>query len=844
MSVDIDLSVQIEDLISSNAEDFEIAKVIKKAIKSYLGSLNEHFDENAGKDFLVKHTKQIDDFLKIIYKYILRKNFKNYYPSINSIPIAMVALGSYGREQLCVYSDIDLMLVYKNISGFNINSIVENIIQIAWDCGLKLGHRVHEVDELFEVSNSDITIKSSLIESRFIYGSKILYGEVDFRLRQIRKFEQKEFIVAKMQEYQERIDENAICMEPNIKDGIGGLRDANTLFWIANVKYSISRIKDLTDYYDIFTPDEYKSFRISLEFLFKVRSALHLCAKKKQDVLILQYIPDIAKKLDIKESRTISSELKLIKMVFEAQKNIHKFCAIFLTKITDRFFTGKYTYSFLKDNRIQKKIFIIDNTVYVASNAKYSNIDEVLEILISLPDIDLKFSDQFLYILDRANKSNIDRDLIFKLFQRDKYLSIIKLFFKANVIQKILPPFSRTINLAQFDGYHKSPVAQHSIDTLMFVENIKNDYIKSIYSQLSEKNKILIKAVALFHDVGKGRKEDHSLAGEKIFRVFFNKLGFEKIDIANGALLIKYHTSMTACIQKEDIYNQKVILSFASKFHTKELLDMIFVLTYADVSSVKEELFSSQTEYLLKELYKSSLLSLDKSELLTNTARRDKKINSIKKDDRFKSYKKLTQKKVTSINSDLLFIKYKKNMILDIVDSAIDMSGDFVYKVTNNSFLSISIIKSIDINLGFLLGKLSFLNIVNMDIFLLFDNKKYFKIDFLESVTEEEIDFVKNVIEMSFDMTKKIRLKKPIINRKCIVIDENHSKDIAKIVINAKDQKGFLAYISSLLDEFGIEIETAKIHTSKNRVKDLILVKKSDNFTENIDKVLDELCEN
>jgi len=126
-------------------------------------------------------------------------------------------LGSYGREQLCVYSDIDLMIVYKKCNGFNTKDIIENIIQIAWDCGLKLGHRVHEIEELFQVSNEDITIKSSLIESRFIYGSKILFNEVNFQLRKIREYNQKEYILAKLDEYNKRLEKHSICMEPNIK---------------------------------------------------------------------------------------------------------------------------------------------------------------------------------------------------------------------------------------------------------------------------------------------------------------------------------------------------------------------------------------------------------------------------------------------------------------------------------------------------------------------------------------------------------------------------------------------------------------------------------------------------
>ena len=175
------LKLLIEDLIEQNAQDFEVAKVIKNNLKEYKASLPDIYLGATGKDFLVKHTKKIDEILSIIYKYILRVSFGSYMPMSSSLPITLIALGSYGREQLSVYSDIDLMLVYKKVDGYNIKPMLEKILYLAWDAGLKLGHRVHEVGELLEVSREDITIKTSLIEARMIVGSKSLWFEVEHK---------------------------------------------------------------------------------------------------------------------------------------------------------------------------------------------------------------------------------------------------------------------------------------------------------------------------------------------------------------------------------------------------------------------------------------------------------------------------------------------------------------------------------------------------------------------------------------------------------------------------------------------------------------------------------------
>ena len=146
---------------------------------------------------------------------------------IITIPITLIALGSYGREQLCVYSDIDLMLLYKDIAGFNLTPIMEEFMIIAWDSGLKLGSRVHEVSKIEEEVRTDITIKTSIMESRLIYGSKILWVDFLNKLSNIRNYNQKEFIQEKLDEHKQRLITNPLIMQANIKDGYGGIKVYN-----------------------------------------------------------------------------------------------------------------------------------------------------------------------------------------------------------------------------------------------------------------------------------------------------------------------------------------------------------------------------------------------------------------------------------------------------------------------------------------------------------------------------------------------------------------------------------------------------------------------------------------
>lgn len=309
----------IEDLIDKNADDFEISKLIKEHIKHYLGSLNEIFVENQGKDFLVKHAKKIDQFIILIYKYTLRKYFGNYMPFVNSIPVVLVGMGSYGREELCVYSDIDLMVVYKAVPGYNIEPLIQSMLYLAWDAGIKLGHRTHKLEELLAASNQDLTIKTAMLESRFLCGSKLLWMETERELLKIQKWQKKEVIAQIVAANEERRAKHPMSMEPNIKEGVGGLRDANTLSWICKILFGSIRIRDRVP--EIINEEEYREFRSSLEFLYRVRSALHLSAKKKQDVLNLEFIPDVAQKLGFQNKILKNAQMQLASRTLSSMRS-------------------------------------------------------------------------------------------------------------------------------------------------------------------------------------------------------------------------------------------------------------------------------------------------------------------------------------------------------------------------------------------------------------------------------------------------------------------------------------------------------------------------------------------
>ncbi len=838
-----ELTLQIEDLISNNASDFEISKVFKNHIKNYKNSINTILETTGGKDFFVKNTKHTDKFLILLYKYILRKNFGSYQPMSTSIPITLVALGSYGREQLCIYSDIDLMILYEDVKGYNLRQMMEEFITLAWDCGLKLGSRVHELSEIQEAVKEDITIKTSIIESRMIYGSKYLWYAYEKTLNKIRKTDVKQFVLKKLEEHKQRLLKYPLRMEPNIKDGYGGLRESNMVYWMAYIAYGVKSTKDLIN--KEISEDEYKKYRSSLEYLFQVRNALHNISKKKLDLVNFDVLPELSSKLGFVNKPRYTKERQCMSKLLTSLHNIHFFSSVMVKKFTRILLNEKTSIKFIKSCRIEKNLYLHENKIYTSYNRKPIFLNNFLKELISLPNEVQAFDNSYIYYASKTKlptkqTKELKKNIKTLLYKANLY-PIIKLLYNANLFQAIIPISKKIINQPQFDGYHQLPVDIHSIKALSKIENIEDVYVKEIYNSLSESEKSVAKLAALLHDVGKGRTVDHHISGEKLFKNFASSLGLEESHIQMGATLVRYHNKMSAYAKNEDIYSEKIILSFTGLLKTKTMLKMLYVLTYADISAVGENVYNSSIASLLKELYSQSLPAFENEDLLNESARRITKLNAIKNLKRYKELSPLMQRKINYISSNQIFLRLKADDILEMAIKAKDVK-DYIYKIINEEQLIIRIIRKEPLNLGFLLGKLEFLNIFSMNIFKLYDEKKAFEITFSEKVEEGDLLYIKDIIENSFDMSKTTKLIKPLIKKSEIIVNCNHSAYLASLQVRAKDQKGLFAYIAKIFDDFNIEIESAKLATTKGYTRDLILIEKNGNFCANQEEIVSLIC--
>ncbi|WP_457744433.1 [protein-PII] uridylyltransferase family protein [Sulfurimonas sp.] len=832
----MNLLLEIENVIEKNGSDFELSKLFKQYIKEYKESLPELFEKNQGKDFLVRHTKKLDSIIELMYKTVLRRMFGNYLPMRSAIPIAIIALGSYGREQLSVHSDIDLLIAYEKVEGYNTQAIIEKLFYLALDAGMKLGHRVHEVNDLFQASTEDLTIKTSLMESRFITGSPFIWHHTQNSLTRIRTYKQKEFLIAKLKEAQIRRKKYPSSMQPNIKESVGGLRDTHLIYWIAKTIYGINKVKELSG--TVFSDEEYKEYRMALELLYRVRSALHLITGKQEDNFSLQYIPEVSKLLGFKEQR------KLATKVLEAQWQINYFVQVFVKKMVRSYMYEPSHITAFRNNRIQKGFYKFNSRLYASFHLQAQEINKLLELLINIEDKKYKFDAGFLYQFSIAKIPHPLKPktytLIKQLLRKKSVASFLKLFYDAGILDKIFPNFQKVMHLPQFDGYHHFPVDVHSLKCVEALENIKEPFLQTLHDELSDDEKLLLKIVVFFHDAGKGRKQDHSEVGAKLILQFLQHVKLNEDLTKRAILLVKHHILMSNYAFKENIHNEKTLYKFMSNIGDSKNLKLLYLLTYADISGVGGDVYNSFNAKLLLDLYNNALEVAQNRDRITDAKKRLLKETKVKNLPAFKELPSLLRKKVLSIESNLFFFKHSPQDVVHITKLA-KATQKYSFSVKNEQSLTIEIFRKVPLNISYLLATLAHLQVASMEIFTLFDDIKYFKIDFIQNVDSNVLVEVQDTIENAFDMSRDVTLKDITIKTEQISIDCEHSLAHAELTIFTANQTGLLAYIMYKLEQLNINIVTAKIHSSKYKVRDSFLMEKQNkicNNAENIYKAL------
>ncbi len=544
--------------------------------------------------------------------------------------IAVVAVGGYGRGTLAPGSDIDLLFLLPSRQSQRVQNIVEFILYCLWDARQKVGHATRSIDESIRLAKSDTTILTAILEARFICGDASLFDRLvsEFR-RELVSRGAKEFIADKLGERDQRhlkVGESRYLVEPDVKDGKGGLRDLNTLFWIAKYIYATNSTDELAEK-GAFTREELATFKKCERFLWAVRCHLHFVSKRGNDRLSFDRQPDIAERLGYKSHGGLRHVERFMKHYFLVAKDVGDLTRILcasleaqqvkdapsLGRMLGRFITKPQgalpdAPAFRLDSgRVMMKspdVFAKDPVnmirLFAAAGRHGAEIhpDALKRIRLSLPLIrgdiltDPEANAIFIELLTSSREPDI----------------VLRMMNEAGVLGRFIPPFGRIVAMMQFNMYHHYTVDEHLIRAVGHLAAIERGDLNedhplatAIFPTLTSRR--LLYVAVFLHDIAKGRKEDHSIAGERIAREICPRLGLSPSETETVAWLIRHHLLMSETAQMRDLNDFKTILDFCTIVQSLERLKLLLILTVADIRAVGPGVWNGWKGQLLRTLY-------------------------------------------------------------------------------------------------------------------------------------------------------------------------------------------------------------------------------------------------
>ncbi|KAA3513636.1 [protein-PII] uridylyltransferase [Agrobacterium vitis] len=549
---------------------------------------------------------------------------------------AVAAVGGYGRSTLAPGSDIDLLFLLSVKAGADARKAVEFLLYILWDLGFKVGHATRLVEECIRLSRTDMTIRTAILETRFICGEALLVGELQKRFdAEVVEKTAPEFIAAKLAERDERhrkAGDTRYLVEPNVKEGKGGLRDLHTLFWIAKYYYRISDPADLVKL-GVLSRQEWRMFQKSDDFLWAVRCHMHFATGKPEERLSFDLQPEIARNLGYNARPGLSEVERFMKHYFHVAKNVGDLTRIVCASLEDKqakaapgltAAIGRFAHrprripgtpEFIED---RGRIALSGPDIFKRDPINIMRFFHVADLhgLEFHPDA-LKAITRCLPLIDHDFRENEEANRLFLSIltsKRDPALMLTRMN-EAGVLGKFIPDFGRIVSMMQFNMYHHYTVDEHlirSVGILAEVDQGQHADIHPLAVKLMpniEERTVLFVAV-LLHDIAKGRQEDHSIAGAKVARRLCPRLGLNEKQTNLVVWLIDQHLLMSMVAQTRDLHDRKTITDFAEKVQSLDRLRMLLVLTVCDIRAVGPGVWNGWKGQLLRTLYYETELLL------------------------------------------------------------------------------------------------------------------------------------------------------------------------------------------------------------------------------------------
>ncbi len=537
--------------------------------------------------------------------------------------ISIIAVGGYGRGEMAPHSDVDLLFLTPYKITPWAESMIESMLYILWDLKLKVGYSSRTANECLRLAGEDYTIRTSLVEYRHIAGDKPLAVELGQRLwSELFQGTAPDFIEAKLEERSIRHKKQGgqrYMVEPNVKEGKGGLRDLQSLFWIGKYVNGVKRARELIEH-KVFTTDEYVTFHDAENFLWAVRCHLHLLTNRAADQLTFDLQVEVAARLGYSDHdgrravehfmqdyfRHATQVGELTRIFLTAQEAAHAKAAPMLERIFSRRKSAKPPYAIH-----QNRLTVADPNAFLSDPLNLLQIfTEALRTGTLLHPDAMRLISANLHLIDgdlRARKeaSKLFVDLLIKHGNPERGLRRMN---ELGVLSAFIPEFAPIVAMMQFNMYHHYTVDEHTIQCISHLAQIEREELIEelpVASSILKDgvNRKVLYVALLLHDIGKGRPEDHSILGARIARQIAPRLGLNKKECDTVEWLIRYHLLMSDVAQKRDIADPRTVRDFAKAVRSVERLDLLTVLTVCDIRGVGPGTWNNWKAVLIRNLY-------------------------------------------------------------------------------------------------------------------------------------------------------------------------------------------------------------------------------------------------
>lgn len=593
--------------------------------RKLLSDFNEQqfikFDQGeAVSTLLTERTSFIDQLLKKIWFHFFSKN--------DSENLSLIAIGGYGRGELQPYSDIDLLILSEQAENYQ--SKISDFITYLWDIGFEVGHAVRTLEQCIQDGKSDITTATSLLESRWLTGNfdSFLSLQNVFNLKSF--WPSHAFFAAKLEEQKarhKRYHNTLHQLEPNIKESPGGLRDIQTILWVAKRHFGADTLQELLQH-NFISLKEFKEIQSAYHYLNRIRFALHRLKKRNENRLLFDHQQQLATPVytdDETEVDMVKSVEAYMKPYYQKvhiiarlneillqhfREDIYHFEEDHIQQINPRFRLVNQYLDVIKEN-----LFVKNPTALLEVFIIIENYDQMIEGIRSRT---IRLIRDNLHLIDDQFRSDpINKALFIELFRQRKGVNAaLKRMYAYGILGAYLPAFQKITGLMQFNIFHAYTVDEH---TMLVIRNLRRFFIKKFayefptahqVSQQLCKPEILLLA-GLFHDIAKGRNGAHEKLGAVDAKEFAHKHNLNKNDSELLSWLVLRHLDFSYVAQKKDLSDPQVIQQFAKKVGSQERLDHLYLLTLADVRSTSDEVWNDWKNQLFLQLYNNTSKALD-----------------------------------------------------------------------------------------------------------------------------------------------------------------------------------------------------------------------------------------